>query len=276
LLDSYSFQVLSPKWQPQLSTFSFSRSVNRRRLIGAVLIFSCAFTPVAQAQTTAITNGNIGTAATAWATNPTTAATTYGNIANWNTAAVSNMYQLFYSKPTFNADIGKWNVASVTNMQSMFQSPTVSATAFNVNIGSWNTARVTNMWSMFQSAPAFNQNIASWNTASVSNMASVRPLFPPLPPCAASGRYFDVASLAPSSAHGPKAVLALSAGGCFGFDASTHSVVAAASARPSCGVHRVRVCLRALPRLCPMRPRDCGLTSMCIHGALACRRRSWP
>ena len=89
--------------------------MNRRRFIGAVLIFSCAFTLVAQAQTT-ITNGNIGTAATEWATNPTTAAATYGNIADWNTAAVTSLYQLFGSKPTFNGDISKWNVASVSNM----------------------------------------------------------------------------------------------------------------------------------------------------------------
>jgi hypothetical protein len=37
---------------------------------------------------TAITNANIGVAATAWLTNPTTATTTYGPIADWNTAAV--------------------------------------------------------------------------------------------------------------------------------------------------------------------------------------------
>jgi hypothetical protein len=95
--------------------------VNRRRLIGAALVFSCACTPVAQAQTTTpITNTNIGTAATAWATNPATAATTYGNIADWNTAAVTSMYTLFHNQPTFNADIGKWNVASVSNMAGMF------------------------------------------------------------------------------------------------------------------------------------------------------------
>ncbi len=69
---------------------------------------------------TAITNANIATAVTAWATSPTTAATTYGDIADWDVSAVSNMYRLFYSKPTFNADISKWNVASVSNMQAMF------------------------------------------------------------------------------------------------------------------------------------------------------------
>ena len=68
---------------------------------------------------TCLVDGNIGTAATAWVTNPTTAAATHGNIADWNTAAVSNMMELFYNKPTFNADIGKWNVASVSNMAAV-------------------------------------------------------------------------------------------------------------------------------------------------------------
>ena len=133
--------------------------MNRRRLIGAVLIFSCAFTLVAQAQTT-ITNGNIGTAATEWATNPTTAAATYGNIADWNTAAVTSMASLFASKPAFNADIGKWNVASVSTMYRVFY----DATAFNANIGSWNLAVSTDVTSMF------NGDIGNWNVASVSNM----------------------------------------------------------------------------------------------------------
>ncbi len=129
-----------------------------------MLIFSCAFTPVAQTQT-AITNANIRTAATAWVTNPTTAAATSGNIADWNTAAVSNMFQLFYYEPTFNADIGKWNVASVLTMSSTFH----SAAAFNGNIGSWNVAFVGNFWDMFKST-AFNGNIGTWNTARATNV----------------------------------------------------------------------------------------------------------
>jgi hypothetical protein len=120
LRDSGSFQVLPHKWRPRLSTFP--RSVNRRRLIGTVLIFCCAFTPGAQAQT-AITNANIGTAATAWLTSPSTAATTYGPIADWDTSAVTSMASLFYpsstARPTFNADISKWNVASVSNMYAV-------------------------------------------------------------------------------------------------------------------------------------------------------------
>ncbi len=130
-----------------------------------MLIFSCTFAPVAQTLT-AITNTNIGTAATEWVTNPTTAATTYGNIAHWDVSAVTNMYRLFYCKPTFNADIGKWNVASVRNMYCMFY----RASVFNKNLGSWNTAKVSGMANMFDTATSFNRDISGWNTASVSDM----------------------------------------------------------------------------------------------------------
>jgi hypothetical protein len=78
-------------------------------------------------------DGNVGTAATAWLTSPSTATTTHGPIADWDVSAVSNMYQLFYNRPTFNADIGAWNVASVSDMSDMFN----AATAFNGNIGAW-------------------------------------------------------------------------------------------------------------------------------------------
>jgi surface protein len=149
-----------------------------------------------------LVDGNIGTAVTAWVTDPTTAAATYGDIGDWNTAAVTYMKQLFSGKTTFNADIGKWNVvtvsrmesmrymfynakafnqdiggwnvARVANMEGMFQ----LAAALNTNIGSWNTARVANMALMFASATAFNANIGAWNTARVMSMARVRPLFP--------------------------------------------------------------------------------------------------
>ncbi len=76
--------------------------------------------PVHVAAQTAITNANIGDAATAWLTSQTFATTTYGNIVDWNTVAVTSMANVFYSATgtfrTFNADISKWNVASVSNM----------------------------------------------------------------------------------------------------------------------------------------------------------------
>jgi hypothetical protein len=69
---------------------------------------------------TCLTDANIGTAATAWITSPSTAATTYGPITDWDTSAVTSMAELFYpsstAQPTFNGDISKWNVASVSNM----------------------------------------------------------------------------------------------------------------------------------------------------------------
>jgi surface protein len=66
---------------------------------------------------TCLIDANIGTAATAWLTSPSTAATTYGPIADWDTSAVTSMSMLFGNRPTFNSDISKWNVASVSNME---------------------------------------------------------------------------------------------------------------------------------------------------------------
>jgi hypothetical protein len=81
------------------------------RLAGFALLL---FLPTHVAAVTAITNANIGTAVTAWLTDPTTVATAYGPIADWDTAAVTSMVSLFKSKGT--GDISKWNVASVTDM----------------------------------------------------------------------------------------------------------------------------------------------------------------
>ena len=96
---------------------------SHHRLVGVALLL---FLPAHVAAQTAITNANIGTAATAWLTDPVTATTTYGPIADWNTAAVTSMASLFYptvapstsgtAQPKFNGDISKWNVASVSNM----------------------------------------------------------------------------------------------------------------------------------------------------------------
>jgi surface protein len=143
---------------------------------------------------TAITDANVDTAVTAWIADPTTAATTYGNIGGWNTAAVTSMSGLFQGQPTFNDDIGKWNTASVTTMFDMFYKATrfnqdisswnilsvgdmmsmfSGASVFNGPIGNWNTGALRTLYATFAHAAAFNQNIGGWNTASVSTMSFV-------------------------------------------------------------------------------------------------------
>ena len=55
---------------------------------------------------TAITNGNIKAAVTAWLANPIDASGEYGTISGWNTSAVTNnMSRLFNGATTFNDDI---------------------------------------------------------------------------------------------------------------------------------------------------------------------------
>jgi hypothetical protein len=135
------------------------------------------FLPAHVAALTPITNSNIGTAVSAWVTNPTTAATTYGNIVGWNTAAVSNMNSLFAPpKQAINADISKWNVASVTDMLMVgldsyawvctYLRRTVRALSVGVN-------RVRFGSQVLSQASAFNANIGAWNTARVKTLENV-------------------------------------------------------------------------------------------------------
>jgi hypothetical protein len=90
------------------------------RLAGLAMLL---FLPVHVTALTAITNSNIGAAATAWVTDPATATTTYGNIADWDTAAVTSMANMFNAaaaffkdEPTFNGDTSKRNASSVANV----------------------------------------------------------------------------------------------------------------------------------------------------------------
>jgi surface protein len=130
------------------------------------LLVLAALAPPAMGQLAALTDTTIRIAVTAWGTNPTTAARTYGPIGAWNTAAVGNMYGMFQMKSTFDADISKWNVASVSTMDRMFN----FASAFNSDLSSWNVARVSTMAGMFYYARAFNSDLTGWNVARVSTM----------------------------------------------------------------------------------------------------------
>ena len=93
--------------------------------------------------TTAITNANIGTAVSAWCSDPTTAAATYGDISGWDTSSVTDGFAslIYYwcgnggtiTRYTFDEDISSWDTSSATTMSQMFR----SAEAFNQDISAW-------------------------------------------------------------------------------------------------------------------------------------------
>ena len=118
---------------------------------------------------TPITQQNIKEAVNAWISDPSAATTTYGNISDWDTSAVTDMNLLFYNKSKFNSDISKWNTSNVISMYSMF----ANAYSFNQPIGKWDTAKVNNMLYTFLSATSFNQPIGEWDTKNVTNMSAM-------------------------------------------------------------------------------------------------------
>jgi surface protein len=96
-----------------------------------------------------------------------------GNVGNWNTSNITNMFQVFRDATFFNnggnSNINNWNTSNVTSMNGMFR----GAISFNQPIGNWNTNLVTNMFGMFSNAFAFNQNIGNWNTILVNSMEAM-------------------------------------------------------------------------------------------------------
>ena len=88
------------------------------------------------------------------------------DLSNWNTAAVKDMRDAFRDAEKFNGDISTWNTKNVTLMAGLFN----GARSFNGDISNWNTANVTNMMFMFTNAVKFNGDISNWDTAKVTNM----------------------------------------------------------------------------------------------------------
>ena len=99
--------------------------------------------------TTAITNANIGTAVSAWCSDPTTAAATYGDISGWDTSSVTDGFECLFTGSTSNSDC-----------TTVYCS---TASTFNDDISSWDTSSATTMAYMFFRAYAFNQDISSWD-----------------------------------------------------------------------------------------------------------------
>ena len=140
---------------------------------------------------TSLTTSNINAAVAAWITDSANAAATYGNILEWDTSAVTSLYETFYKASTFNENIGSWDTVAVTSLYCTFREAsafnqdlggwdisavsTLQATfresAFNQDIGMWNTGAVTSLASTFYAATAFDQNISEWDTAAVNTLS---------------------------------------------------------------------------------------------------------
>jgi surface protein len=114
-----------------------------------------------------ITDANFTTAVNLWFSDEANATATYGHIKDWNVSGVTNMYQAFKDKTTFDENISAWNIGNVTNMGWMFE----KASSFNQDIGDWNVGNVTTMIGMFYDATSFNQDVGDWNTSAVTSMA---------------------------------------------------------------------------------------------------------
>ena len=117
----------------------------------------------------ALDNSNFMTAVNMWFSDEANATATYGHISDWNTSAVTNMYQAFKDRASFNEDISKWDVSGVKNFSGFFR----GAKSFNQDIISWDTSSATTFAEMFRDATSFNQAIGDWNVSSLLSLDKI-------------------------------------------------------------------------------------------------------
>jgi surface protein len=91
------------------------------------------------------------------------------SVANFDTAAVTNMAYMFYGCTAFNGSVANFDTAAVTDMSFMF----AGCAVFNQSVATFDTAAVTDMSSMFDGCTAFNQSVANFDTAAVTSMQSM-------------------------------------------------------------------------------------------------------
>ena len=101
-----------------------------------------------------------------------------GDISNWDTSQVKDMYGMFFKATSFNPEDQNintkivenvrideegnevpytWDIGKVTNTSSMFH----DASNFNGDISNWDTSNVTDMSGMFMNASVFDRNITT-------------------------------------------------------------------------------------------------------------------
>jgi surface protein len=119
---------------------------------GGTTAESVASAGTALVSTPPLTDSNFTTAVNMWFDNEANANATYGHIRDWNVSGVTNMFEAFKDKASFDENISGWDTSSVTNMSGMFW----GASEFNQPIGNWNVSSVTNMQATFMSASSFN------------------------------------------------------------------------------------------------------------------------
>jgi len=88
----------------------------------------------------------------------------YGEISNWDTSRVTDMYHMFSDAESFNQPLNNWDVSQVEDMQWMFY----NARSFNQPLTNWNVSNVDDMSFMFYNARSFNQPLNNWNVSKVS------------------------------------------------------------------------------------------------------------
>jgi len=95
-------------------------------------------------------------------------------IGTWDTALVTDMFNMFHGATNFNQNVGNWNTSRVTNMAAMFfntrnfnNGNTPAVATWQRNLMNWNVSAVTNFTSMFRDS-AFNVNISQWTINTVA------------------------------------------------------------------------------------------------------------
>ena len=100
----------------------------------------------------------------------------------WNTGNVKSMGQMFYAASSLTdiSGLANWDTAKVTEMYQMFQFTKITnvnalATGKNGNPNIWNTGNVTNMSYMFSDASSLTDisGLSDWDTAKVTDMRSM-------------------------------------------------------------------------------------------------------